>query len=266
MATPAGYTSQRMIFHDQFSGNSLDTSKWVTYLGAQGGVWNDFGRFPPGDSGGNSPPTNNIEWYRPSQVSVNNGLALTAQPDNTYAGACSGSGGPPCGRTWVSGVVSTEGKFQLPAASWYVQVSAQMPDTSAGMWPAIWFMPDTSLSPTNEFDGHEGGATGSNWPINQNGATGYFANSGHQETYWNAGFDLSAGYHVYGFHYDSNAHTITTYFDGTQEAVNTNVTNGTYEIILQLQVAGPQTSGWHTTGGTTPATMKVAEVQAYANS
>jgi hypothetical protein len=39
-----------------------------------------------------------------------------------------------------------------------------------------------------------------------------------------------------------------------------------YEIMLELQVAAQQASGWHTvTTGTTPsATMDVAEVQAYS--
>jgi hypothetical protein len=39
MKAPAGYTAQQMIFDDQFSGTSLDTTKWNTYLGAQGIVW-----------------------------------------------------------------------------------------------------------------------------------------------------------------------------------------------------------------------------------
>ena len=43
---PSGYTTQQMIFDDQFSGTSLDTTKWNTYLGAQGIVWNDHGVLP----------------------------------------------------------------------------------------------------------------------------------------------------------------------------------------------------------------------------
>src|SRR6516164_1480106 len=35
MSAPAGYTSQQMIFDDQFSGTTLDTTKWNTYLGAE---------------------------------------------------------------------------------------------------------------------------------------------------------------------------------------------------------------------------------------
>ena len=40
MSAPPGYTSQQMIFDDRFSGTSLDSTKWVTYLGqkASGGT------------------------------------------------------------------------------------------------------------------------------------------------------------------------------------------------------------------------------------
>jgi len=34
MVTPPGYTSQQLIFDDRFSGTSLDTTQWTTYLGA----------------------------------------------------------------------------------------------------------------------------------------------------------------------------------------------------------------------------------------
>ena len=44
-----------MIFDDQFSGTSLDTTKWNTYLGAQGIVWNNYGRIAMPYSGPNTP-------------------------------------------------------------------------------------------------------------------------------------------------------------------------------------------------------------------
>ena len=70
--------------------------------------------------------------YAPSQVASNNGLTLTAQRNtNQYSGTY----------PWLSGVLTTEGRFTLPTGGWYVQVKAKMPDQSQGMWPAIWFMP-----------------------------------------------------------------------------------------------------------------------------
>ena len=136
MAPPSGYSSQQRIFDDTFSGTSLDTSKWSSFLGAAGIAWNDFGTLPAPYSGTNDTSHggsgNNIEMYGPSQVTVDNGLTLTAQRNtNQWASTY----------PWISGVVTTEGKFSLPTGGWYVQVKAKMPDTSQGMWPAIWFLP-----------------------------------------------------------------------------------------------------------------------------
>ena len=261
MPPPPGYTRRRLIFDDRFSGTRLDTTKWTTALGAQGIVWNDYGSLPLPYSGANMPGADNIAMFGPSQVSVDNGLTLTAQRNtNQYAGTY----------PWISGIVTTEGKFSLPAGGWYVQVKAKMPDTSTGMWPAIWFMPDTATSPTVEIDGHEGGATGSGFPINDAGHSNYFAKSGTVSSFWNAGADMSAGYHIFGVEFIPGV-SVKCYFDGVLvfqvlASSGVTITAGTYEIILQLEVAGQQISGSHTvaTGATPPATMDVAEVQAYS--
>ena len=151
LPAPAGYTTQQMIFDDQFSGTTLDTTKWNTYLGAQGIVWNDNGSLPAPYSGPNAPISDEAAMFAPSQVGVDNGLTLTATPNtNQYAGTY----------PWLSGAVTTEGKFSLPTSGWYVQVKAKMPDQSQGMWPAIWFLPGVSGTASNEVDGYEGGGPG----------------------------------------------------------------------------------------------------------
>src|SRR6202023_2186487 len=95
-------------------------------------------------SGPNPPITTEAAMFGPSQVSVNNGLTLTAQRNtNQYAGTF----------PWLSGVVTTEGKFSLPTSGWYVQVKAKMPDQSQGMWPAIWFLPGPFGPSTTQRDG-----------------------------------------------------------------------------------------------------------------
>ena len=138
------------------------------------------------------PGANNIAMFGPSQVSVDNGLTLKAQRNtNQYAGTY----------PWISGVVTTEGKFSLPSGGWYVQVKAKMPDTSTGMWPAIWFMPDTATSPTVEIDGHEGGVTGSGFPIERRRPLQLLRQPGAASSFWNAGADMSAGYHIFGFEF-----------------------------------------------------------------
>ncbi len=264
MAAPAGYTSQQMIFDDHFSGTGLDPTKWNTFMGAQGIVWNNNGNLPLPYSGPNVPGDGyEAAMFGPSQVGVDNGLTLTAQR-NTNASAAA--------YPWISGVVTTEGKFSLPAGGWYVQVMAKMPDQSQGMWPAIWFLPGVSGTAANELDGYEGGLTGTS-PANQQGHSVYFPSQVQREgSVWNAGADVTAGYHVYGVQFVPGQ-SITAYFDGrlvwqVRASSAAPLTAEPYEIILSLEVATPRTLSWHTvtTSATPSATMDVAEVQAYSYS
>ena len=231
-------------------------------MGAQGIAWNNDGSLPLPYSGPNVPGDGNeAAMFGPSQVSVDNGLTLTAQRNtNGYAGTY----------PWISGVVTTEGKFSLPTGGWYVQVEAKMPDQSQGMWPGIWFLPGVSGPASNELDGYEGGMLGTN-PANEQGHSVYFTSQGLQEgSLWGTGVDVSAGYHVYGVQFVPGQ-SITAYFDGSpvwQVKASSGITLAPepYEIVLSLQVAGPTATGWHslTTGATPSATMDVAEVQAYS--
>jgi hypothetical protein len=258
LTAPGGYSSNQLILDDNFSGTTLNSNTWVTYLGASGIRWNNNGALPSPYSGQNTPVTTEAGMFGPSQVSVNNGLNLTAQRNtNQYSGTY----------PWISGVVSTEGKFSLPTTGWYVQVKAKMSNQSQGMWPAIWFMPGVSGTATNEFDGYEGGFLGS--PANNIMHSDYFANQGQQQNAYNVGQDTSAGYHVYGFQFLPGK-SITAYFDGKQvwqvnASSGVTITGEPYEIILELQVAAQQDSTWHTvTNSQTPtSSMTVSEVQAY---
>ena len=265
MSAPAGYTSQQMIFDDQFSGTTLDTTKWNTYLGAEGNVWNNLGSLPWPFSGHNSVAHggngDNLEMYAPSQVSVDNGLRLTAQPNtNRYASTY----------PWLSGVVTTEGKFLLPTTGWYLQVRAKMPNTSNGMWPSIWFMCGTMTNcpVDNELDGFGGGWLGSS---NDQGESDFFSNQGQRSAVWSTdGLDVSAGYHVYGVQFIPGK-SIAVYFDGrlvwqVLASSGTTIVGEPYEIILDLQVASAKTGSWHTVANaSTPVSfMDIAEVQAYS--
>ena len=261
MAAPTGYSASQLIFDDQFTGTSLDTSKWNTYLGAEGQRWNDEGSLPAPYSGPNTPITNEGAMFGPSQVSVDNGLTLTAQRNtNAYAATY----------PWLSGVITTGSKFTLPTTGWYVQVRAKMPDTSQGMWPAIWFLCGVSCPSDNEFDGFEGGWLAS--APDDVMHSDYFAGTGQQQQAYDVGADVSSGYHTYGFQFLPNK-SVTAYFDGKQvwqvKASSTvTITGEPYEIMIELQEATNETSGWHTvtTTSTPSSTMQVAEVQAYSGS
>jgi len=265
MAPPAGYSAQQLIFDDRFSGTSLDTTKWTTLLGAEGAVWNDEGVLPFPYSGGNDTAHGgdgfDLAMYGPAQVAVDNGLTLTAQRNtNQWASIY----------PWISGVVTTEGKFTLPTSGWYVQVKAKMPNMTGGMWPSIWFMPAVAGTSVNELDGYEGGFI---WygPPNQAVHSTYFPTSSEglgNTVKVSAG--LAAGFHVYGIQWEPGV-SITIYLDGTQvwqltEAEAGSIPAEPYEIILQLETASAKTLYWHTvTNSNTPtSSMHVAEVQAYS--
>ncbi len=263
LSPPVGYNASQLIFDDQFTGTTLDSSKWNTYLGANGGVWNNFGSFPLPFSGPNSVanggPGNQIAMFGPSQVSVNNGLTLTAQKNtNQFA-----SNYP-----WISGVINTEGKFTLPTGGWYVQVKAQMPDQSQGMWPGIWFMPGPSGTPTNELDGYEGGFTSGSINPNTLMHSDYFANQGQQQNLYTV--PNVNNYNVYGIEYIPGQ-SIKVFVNGTQmyqvtASSSVTITSEPYEILIDLEVASNTASGFRTiTNANTPtSSMKVAEVQAYS--
>ena len=252
MAAPAGYTCQQIIFDDTFSGTSLNTSNWTPAL-APGSRWDSEHLGAPYSSGG----SNQAAYWAPSQVTVDNGLTLTArqttQSDFGYSR----------GFNWVSGVVTST--FTLPSTGWYVQISAKMPDTSVGMWPALWFLPSSSFQ---EFDGFEGGWLGPN--PNEQGHSDFFTGNGQQPEIWPTpnGTDITASDNTYGFQYIPGQ-SVTVYFNG-QQVYQILASNGStisaqaYYLLIELQVATAQVR-LHTvaTSATPSASMKVAEVQVY---
>jgi hypothetical protein len=252
LAAPAGYTASQKFFDDTFSGTSLDTSNWTSEL-APGSNWNDES-MPSGDS---SAGTNQAAYWAPSQATVDNGLTLSAR-QTTSADA-----GYAKGFKWVSGVVTS--KFTLPTTGWYVQVSAKMPDTSDGMWPALWFLPSSSAQ---EFDGFEGGWAGGS--ANTQGHSDLFDSSGQVQQVWStpSSTNITSGFNTYGFQYIPGQ-SVTAYFNGKQvyQDSDTNISSQAYYLLIQLQVAASPTSGWHTAlsaSTPTPSNMDIAEVQAYS--
>ena len=79
MSAPPGYTSTQLIFDDQFTGTTLNTTKWNTFMAGQGSRW----RGPDGYSatGTNTHQT----FFDPARVVVNNGLSITMTYDPTYS-------------------------------------------------------------------------------------------------------------------------------------------------------------------------------------
>ena len=251
MAPPAGYTASQMYFDDQFTGTSLNSSNWTPEVDP-GTVW-DNADFGSGYSTGGK--TNEAAYFSSAQASVDNGLTLTARQTT------SSDVGYSKGFKWVSGVITSN--FTLPSSGWYVQIRAQMPDTSDGMWPALWFLPSNS---DQEFDGFEGGWTGN---ANEQGHSDLFLGSGQQQEVWSTGgTDITSGYNTYGFQYIPGK-SVTIYFNGKQayQVSSSSLSSEAYYILLELQVAASSTSGWHTTLSTStpsPSNMNISEVQVYS--
>ena len=240
MPAPPGYKT--LVWDDTFA----NLNNWNTFYGP-GVRWDNHGALPVPYSGGNMPGSNDIAVYSPNQIVLGGGVTLHAVPGSQFTNQ---------GYTWTSGCLTT--KNPLPSTGWYVQLRAKRPNTSAGMWPADWFLPNNS---SQELDGYEGGWPGSN--PNQQGHSDTFASSGEVQAVWQTGVDMSAGFHVYGYQYVPSS-GFTVFFDGKQVyRYNGNLSPQAYYLFLQLQVAAPSTAGWHTTGGNTPQSSQYQEVQVW---
>lgn len=136
IAQGVGMTGASMILDEQFDDPDLDT-----------GVWNTCHWW---DDGGCTIASNDeLEWYLPGQVRVDDGtLFLTAEAREVVGAE---------GRTfpYTSGMVSTgppvhDGEPKLAFTYGAVEVRFRAP-LGAGLWPAIWMLPASEES-TPEID------------------------------------------------------------------------------------------------------------------
>jgi hypothetical protein len=107
LSPPSGFTSSDLVFQDDFSGTTLDTTwhNYITSNAAQGSPWNSNG------SGGSGPGGAYDAYYdMPSQVSVNNGTLDLTAIKQTVSGVNQGSA-----QTFpiTSGAVSSYGNFEF---------------------------------------------------------------------------------------------------------------------------------------------------------
>lgn len=259
MPPPAGYSAGQLIFDDQFSGTSLNSAHWNTFMDGQGdSIWNSDG-LPAGDSAAGT--QSHQTYFSPSQVTVNDGLTLTMVPDTKYSSL---------GYGYRSGVVTTGGKFIL--RSGYVQIKAKMSDASLGGWPAIWFIDPDSGGGSQEIDLQEGGFTPTDAGLPKGTpANNIFVSTYHTPSDSQSGFGyatpkpMNAGFNIYGMEYIPGR-SIKTYFNGRLVGSWTqNISTTPYEIVIWNTQASANTSGFHTTGESpNPSDLSVAEVQAYS--
>lgn len=134
----AAKTGYRLVWRDEFNGNSLDTTKWGYQLGIQDVYGSSYGP----EYWGNG----ELQYYTQDAVSVADGmLKITATKQAM-----------PNGRTYSSARILTRDK-----ASWtygYFEARMKTP-TGNGMWPAFWMLPQpsTTANSNNIYGG---------WPYN----------------------------------------------------------------------------------------------------
>jgi beta-glucanase (GH16 family) len=255
LTTPPGYSANELIWQDNFSGTTLDASKWnefMTSIASNGQPWNEVSVNGTTYSAIAPPNSVNAEVDSPNLVSVDNGLSLGATP-----------GSPVPGYSYTGSVVDTYGKFAWSGG--YFQAQVKMPDVSSGYWPAIWFLPAAGAGTggdAGEFDLQEGGMLGAA-PINSILQSTLRSAAGPSSQQANAGVDLSAGFHTFGAQYVPGQ-SITVYFDGRQVAQFTqDVPTWPLQLIMCLAVGSSQSSSYHTTGSPAASAMDVSEIQFY---
>jgi Glycosyl hydrolases family 16 len=216
--------SWRVIFDDEFSATSLDTSKWST-------GW--FGS-------GITQAVNSYETdcYDPNQVTQSGGeldLTLIAKSET-----CAGTTQP-----YASGIVTTNGKFQFTYGFYEARVwLAAANSGQIANWPAIWA--DGQAWPTDgELDVFEGLSGQACWHFHNpsGGPGGCTAGS------------FTGAWHTFAADWEPG--TVTYYYDGhATGTVNTGTISAPMYLILNnaTSTASPTT---------TPAAMRIDYVRVW---
>lgn len=213
------------VFEDQFNGQVLDASKWVTCY------WWDA-------SGCTNRSNHELEWYQPANDIVKDGyLLLTAKQETV-----SDPNGQPY--AYTSGMVTTgsdsAGTKNTPRFAFtygFLQVRAWTPG-GKGLWPAIWLLPANQNSKPEidvmELRGSQPDVIYMNFHyLNSDGTEGL------NEGQWTSDTDLSAGFHTYAVDWEPNA--ITWYVDGIERrrfSDPTKIPSTPMYLLINLAVGG----------------------------
>ena len=185
--TPETYQGYRLAWKDDFDGNTL-SSDWKHEIGTGDGGW------------GNS----ELQYYRPENTSVENGLLIITAKKESFNG-----------QEYTSSRITTQGKRNFKYGR--VDIRAVLPE-GQGLWPALWMLGESITNvgwpkcgeidimemiggqPTNDKTTH--GTV--HWDNN-----GTYANFG--KSYTNSNGKLSEQFHVYSIIWDEKA--VRWYFD-----------------------------------------------------
>lgn len=239
---PEDMGTGRLLLDEGFAGSSLDRTRWGTCH-----WW--------GTDGCTILTNDELEWYRPEQVAVRDGvLHLTARPRATEAE----------GRTfpYASGMVSSGRPGDEPSdrarfAFTYGRVEARFRiPAGEGLWPAIWMLPVTNEARPEidllEVYGHAPGQPSMTLHDSRGGRTRREARTA----------DLSVGWHTVRL--DWAPDRLVWSIDGTQHLVVTGakVPREPMYLVANLAVGGP--AGTPTAATRLPATFLIDSVRVWA--
>src|ERR1051326_1167723 len=275
---PAGYSASQLLWDENFTSPTLDTSKWNPWMGDDVyGRWGNQGQLPSPYSGMNCNSTCSgssdfsIPYYDPYPygygtmidrqhlIGGNGNLKIVISPSNHFGNQ---------GYKWASAGISTYGKLWVPATGGYVQWHAKMPDSRYGGWAALWMLSKNGADVDMQESGYTHGTPNPNNVL----ANGWHGGAtGTQQVIQDVGFDLTAAYHTYGLEYLPGK-AWNYYLDGKLMASFTsNVpTNAAYEIIIDVEFANnnDNTLPWHTASDPVnhlgPFQLNVDNVQLYS--
>ncbi len=219
---PAQGDGWALLFSDEFNGNSLDTTKWVT-----GFPW-------CGRADCTSTTTPEL-LYLPQNVIVSDGT-LKLRAKREWVKGSDGRSYP-----YSSGIVTTSsfkdgGAYKFLFKYGYIEMRAKMPK-GQGMWPAFWTLPPDGRWPPEidvvEVLGDDPSTV--HLFYHYDPGSGHAANGGQFSA-----FDTSAGFHTYAVSWQPDA--IRWYVDGVERrAAFTDTWDIAAEqmyLILNLQVGG----------------------------
>jgi beta-glucanase (GH16 family) len=231
LTVPAGW---KLAFDPSFSGTQLDTGTWATCY--------DWATNP--SVGCNDNPTDEKEWYIPSQVNVSGGdLNLVATQESTQGLSTSGA---PKTFTCRSGMVTSKPAFNFTYG--LVQITAKLP-YGPGLWPALW------LAATND-----------QWPPELDIMEHWYSEPQMKVYDHTVGkkylggpvptpANLSAGFHTYSLLWTQDR--VTWYLDGVQVYTTTSYVPQ-QEMYFIANVADDSTAAGACTG-----TMQIQSVKVY---
>jgi hypothetical protein len=290
LGVPDGYSAAEQVFADTFGGTPdydlLDSWTFGLIDNTSGGnPWSASGEDPYWGSGtkGYTPHCNYDspadEYSLPRQVSQSStgaaydaswadgtGLRITAQPEARRYNHCPYS--------WVSGAINTYEKqeFGGEGSQVYVQFKARMPYAMVngrrhanGGWGGLWMLPGPSSSdPVDRgIDLVESGYL-HGWadPVEVVASNLHTAP---EQTLYDTGVDLTAGFHTYAVEIDFDAETVRFLFDGVPYAEYPDGPSGPMFLLINMHVAQAEpVAGWHTRVVVEePMSMDVAEVQVF---